>query len=109
MTGFSQTDAMGLAKTMKKYVDQKRSMRLSIVVVHPTTIEDNYFELEDPHSRVEEYEWEVQDCDSKTNDKVQGGKYFKGKFNDMTKISYIYNKEVAMRNLEDVITVLPSE
>lgn len=109
VTGFSQTDAMRLAKTMKKYVDQKRSMRLSIVVVHPTTIEDNYFELEDPHSRVEEYEWEVQDWDSKTNDKVQGEKYFKGKFNDMKKISYIYNKEVAMRNLEDVITVLPSE
>ena len=94
MTGFSQTDAMRLAKTMKKYVDQKRSMRLSIVVVHPTTIEDNYFELEDPHSRVEEYEWEVQDWYSKTNDKVQGEKYFKGKFNDMKKFHIFITRKL---------------
>ena len=77
------------------------------------TMEDNYFDLKNPYSRVEEYKCEVQDWNSQVNDKVQGEKYFKGKFTDMKKVPYIYRKEVLMKdfieNLSSILPMLPNE
>ena len=109
MFGFSQSDALELAKRMEKYALQRKSMKLSILVIHPMTIEDNYFELDNPYSRDEEYKCEVQDWDSKKNDNVQGEKYFKGKFTDMKRVAYIYQKEEIIKNLNGVIQTFPSK
>ena len=73
------------------------------------TMEYNYFDLKNPYSRLLEYKFEVQYWNSQVNDKVQGEKYFKGKFTDMKKTSYIYQKEAAIQNLKDILPMLPNK
>ena len=118
--GLSQSDALELIRKLKKHVKYVKkingekstilnSIRLNIVVIHPMTMEDNYFDLKNPYSRVEEYKCEVQDWNSQENDKVQGEKYFKGKFTDMKKTSYIYQKEALIENLSNILPMLPNE
>lgn len=124
MSGLPQSGALELIRKLKKHVKYVKkingeeitilnSIRLNIVVIHPMTMEDNYFDLKNPYSRVEEYKCEVQDWNSQVNDKVQGEKYFKGKFTDMKKVPYIYQKEVLMKDfiekLSNILPMLPNE
>ena len=100
----SEDDSIKLARKIKPYADSMSRMKLVVLVMHPGTITDNYFDDDNPYRKLEQYVFLVETWDG--NNKIKGEKYFKGKFTPLKRIRYLEEKKAFEENMQEIINVL---